>query len=203
MPYVLTVDQIDSRASGDLVAGALEQLSTTLTVLPFTRTVGDEFQGLLDDAPSVVGVILSLMRATHWHIGLGIGSVEPLISDDPRVARGGAFIAARGAVERAKTEPSHLAVATLHDADPGATDVETVFRLVGALRTRRTESGWEAVDLLNQGQTQAEAAARLSITRQALGQRAQAAHWALEQAAVPTLVRLLGRTEQLTTGAVG
>ncbi|HEY5820680.1 MAG TPA: transposase [Propionibacteriaceae bacterium] len=201
MPYVLTVDQIDSRTSGDLVAGVLEQLSTTPTVLPFTRTVGDEFQGLLEDPLSVVDVILSLMRAAHWHIGLGIGSVQTLTSSDPRAARGDAFIAARTAVERAKTEPSHLVVATPGDDDPDATDVETVFRLVGAVRTRRTESGWEAVDLLNQGQTQAEAAARLSITRQALGQRAQAANWALEQAATPTLVRLLRRTEQLATGA--
>lgn len=197
MPYVLTVDQIDSRRSADLVGDALTRLHDLPARLPFTRTAGDEFQGLLDQALSVVGVIVILMRTGDWHIGLGIGSVaEPLPSDDPRSARGDAFLAARAAVERAKTEPSHLAVATTTEGAVEAVDVETVFRLLGAVSTRRSAAGWQVVDLLSQGLTQSDAAARLHISRQAVGQRAQTAHWSLERSATPTLVRLLDRAER-------
>lgn len=196
MPYVLTVDQIESRTSVDRVEGALDELSTIPTVLPFTRTVGDELQGLLDDPLSVVDAILRLMRNGHWHIGLGIGGVQtPLPSSDPRAARGDAFLAARTAVERAKTEASHFAAGSVREPDPETADVETMVRLLGALRSRRTEQGWEVADLLSQVRTHAEAAARLKVSRQAVGQRAQTAQISLEQAAVPTLVRLLHRAE--------
>lgn len=196
MPFVLTVDQIDSRSSVDLVHDTLARLADSPTILPFTRTVGDEFQGLLDTAMSVVDVILMLMRSAQWHIGLGIGSVQrPFTAPDSRAARGDAFLAARTAVERAKVEPSHLAVNAVR---PGADadDVETVFRLVGALRSRRTDPGWQVVDLLSAGHTQQQAATRLDISRQAVSQRAHTAAWTLEQSAVPTLVRLLDRADQ-------
>ncbi len=196
MAFVLTVDQIDSRSSGDLVQDTVARLADVPTVLPFTRTVGDEFQGLLDTAVSVVDVILMLMRAAQWHIGLGIGSVQrPFTEPDPRAARGDAFLAARTAVERAKVEASHLAVNAVRP-EPVADDVETVFRLVGALRGKRTDQGWEVVDLLSSGHTQQQAASRLDITRQAVSQRAHTAAWTLEQSAVPTLVRLLDRADE-------
>lgn len=198
MPFVLTVDQIDSRASGDLVEDLLARLADVPTILPFTRTVGDEFQGLLDTGVSVVDVILMLMRSGQWHIGVGIGSVQrPFTAPDPRAARGDAFLAARTAVERAKLEPSHLAVDAVLENNPEAVDVQTVFRLVGALRTKRSDQGWEVVDLLSQGHSQQEAAAQLSITRQAVSQRVHTAAWSLEQSAIPTLVRLLDRAEEV------
>jgi hypothetical protein len=197
VPYVLTVDQIDSRLGVDRVDPMLSRLAGLSTVLPFTRTVGDEFQGLLDQEASVVDAILLLMRDAHWHIGLGIGSVQtPLTTTDPRAARGDAFLAARAAVDRAKVEPSQLAVASVDVASPEVADVETVFRLLEALRNKRTDSGWQAVDLLAAGHTQAEAAAQLHISRQAVGQRVQAAQWTLEQAAEPTLARLLDRADR-------
>lgn len=195
--FVLTVDQLGSRNSGDLVPDMLVRLREVPTVLPFTRTVGDEFQGLLDTAVSVVDVILVLMRSGHWHVGLGIGSVErPFPALDPRAARGNAFLAARTAVERAKVERGHLAVNGVDEDNPDATDVETVLRLVGALRTKRSDQGWEVVDLLSLGHTQQQAAAQLDITRQAVSQRAHTAAWALEKSAIPTLVRLLERADE-------
>jgi hypothetical protein len=197
MPYVLTVDQIDSRTGADRVGPVLAQLADVPTVLPFTRTVGDEFQGLLDQELSVVDVILILMREAHWHIGLGIGSVEePFTSGDPRSARGPAFLAARTAVERAKLELSHIAVAAVDGSMDETTDVQTVLRLVEGLLDKRTEAGWQAVDLLRTGHTRGQIAAQLQISRQAVGQRLQAAHWTLEEEASPTLGRLLRRADR-------
>lgn len=198
MTFVLTVDQIDSRQRGDLVDPILHELAEIDVLLPFTRTVGDEFQGLLADPLSVATAILILMRGEQWHIGLGIGAVERPLPADPRSARGEAFIAARSAVDRAKSDPSHLAVETVRAVDE-ATDAETVFRLVAALRDHRTIQGWQAIDLVQRGLTQQETAARLGVTRQAVSQRLLTAHWSTEQAAVATLSRLLGRADRVAT----
>ena len=196
MPFVLTVDQRESRETDDVVEVALGLLSRIATMLPFTRTVGDEFQGLLDEPASVVDAILLLMRHEQWHIGLGIGPVEQPLPTDSRSARGPAFLCARTAVEVAKTEPSHLAVVAARESDHEGYDLQAVWRLVAALRHRRSDSGWQAVDLMLAGQTQSQVARQLKISRQAVGQRLQAARWDLEVAIRPTLVRMLARADR-------
>jgi hypothetical protein len=196
MPFVLTVDQIASRVQGDLVQAALHRLSGVATVLPFTRTVGDEFQGLMDDPVSVVDAMVILMRSEHWHIGLGIGPVERPLPDDSRLARGAAFVCARTAVNAAKTQPSHLCVIAAREDDHEGYDVEAVWRLTAAVQRRRSQPGWEAVDLVRAGGTHNEVAERLGISRQAVGQRLHAAQWSLEEAVRPTLVRLLARADR-------
>lgn len=201
MPFALTVDQVGSRRRPDAVDAALGQLAGVATVLPFVRTVGDELQGLLGDPVSVVDAILLLMRNDQWHIGLGIGPVEEPLPDDSRAARGPAFLCARTAVGAAKSEPSHLAVMAPLAAADAAYDAQTVGRLTAALRQRRTAPGWQAVDLMATGLTQSEVAGRLQVSRQAVGQRLQAAEWSLEQAARPTLVRLLARADAAAAAA--
>ncbi|MFZ0157624.1 MAG: hypothetical protein WAL50_01230, partial [Kineosporiaceae bacterium] len=89
--------------------GALARLAPVPTLLRFERTAGDEFQGLLDDEVSVVGVILDLVREGSWHIGVGVGPVEEPLPRSTRAARGTAFERAREAVEAAKRRPQHLA----------------------------------------------------------------------------------------------
>ena len=197
--FVLTVDQIASRSEPDRVDRALASLAGVAVAVPFTRTVGDEFQGVVGEALSVVTAILTLMRERHWHIGLGIGAVERPLPVDSRSGRGPAFVAARTAVDRAKHEPSHLAVVS---AAPSATEVEdadVVFQLLVAGRERRSAQGWEAVDELRSAGSQAEVATRLGISRQAVSQRLQAAAWALEERTVPVLARLLSRADAVAS----
>lgn len=196
MPFVLTVDQRNSRHVGDEVDALVGRLAGTATLLPFRRTVGDELQGLLGEPVSVLGATLTLMRTRTWHVGLGIGPVDlPLPADgDPTRARGTAFVAAREAVEAAKSDPHHLAVVG-PDAPEAAYDVKAVLDLLDTVRQDRTAAGWEVVDLALAGHTQAAAAERLSISRQAVQQRLRAAGWAVEEAVQPTLVRLLARAE--------
>src|SRR4051795_708140 len=151
MPYALTVDQRASRDAPDEVDATIELLRTTpdlAVVLPFARTVGDEFQGLLDDPVSVLAAILTLMRTQAWHVGLGIGPIDrPLPEDgDPRRARGAAFFAARDAVDEAKADPHHLAVSAPGAPDE-AYDVKAVLDLLDTVRQARTAAGWEVVDL--------------------------------------------------------
>jgi hypothetical protein len=192
--FVITADQVDSRENADLVGPTLARLAALPTRLPFTRTVGDEFQGALEDGASVVEAVLVLLRSRSWHIGLGIGAVEEPLPDDSRSARGPAFLAARAAVEQAKREPGRVHVLA-PDAPEAAEDAAVVLQLLAALRDRRTAAGWEAVDLVMAGRPQSEVAEQLGVSRQAVGQRLQAAGWMLEQRTLPTLARLLDRAD--------
>ena len=192
MPYVLTVDQKASRRAGDRVADALPRLNATVaTVLPFERTAGDEFQGVLDDADQVVDVVLDLVRVGGWSIGVGAGTVQTPLPPSTRAGAGPAFLSARRAVEAAKQRPFRLAVRGAVPADAG--DAQAVLSALAAVVDRRSGQAWEAIALVADGRTQAEAATQLGISRQAVGQRLAAGLWDLERELRPTAARLLAR----------
>jgi hypothetical protein len=197
--FVLTVDQVESRHRPDLVAQALTWLADVDASIPFARTVGDEFQGALTDAAPVVATVLALLRGDEWHVGLGIGAVEHPWPADTRSARGPAFLAARTAVERAKSETSHVSIVSAAASGTEAADCQVVLELLAALRRRRSPQGWEAVEAMRGARHQADAASRLGISRQALSQRLRAASWALEQRTLPVLARLLTRADEAAT----
>ncbi|WP_375433232.1 SatD family protein [uncultured Friedmanniella sp.] len=197
--FVLTVDQVASRRRPDLVDQALTSLADVAAAVPFTRTLGDEFQGAVQEESSVLAAILILMRSRQWHLGLGIGPVERPLPTDSRSARGPAFVAARSAVEQAKREPSHLAVVSAAPTATEAEDAAVVLRLLLAAHERRSAQGWEAVDAMRAATSQAEVATALGISRQAVGQRLRAAAWALEEQTLPVLTRLLGRADDAAT----
>ena len=69
------------------------------------------------------------------------------------------------------------------------------MRLLVELRDRRTAEGWEVYDLLAEGITQREAAARLGISEGAVSLRVKSAGLRTEEAAVPALVRVLTRLD--------
>ena len=189
---MVTVDQRGSRRSADRVADLLPRLQRRFrTVLPFERTAGDEFQALLDDAAAVVDLVLHLVREDAWSIGVGAGSVQAPLPSSTRAATGPAFLAARRAVDAAKPRPSHVAVRGAVAAEAG--DAQAVLAALAGLVDRRSDEAWEAIAQVSTGRTQAQAAAALGISRQAVGQRLAAARWDLEQELRPTAARLLAR----------
>ena len=191
MPFVLTVDQRASRRTPDRVAGALRSLTDVPTVLRFERTAGDEFQGVLDDPAVVVTVVLDLVRAGGWSIGVGAGPVQTPLPGSTRAGAGPAFVAARAAVEAAKRRPARVAVRGA--AATAAGDAQAVLAALAVLVQRRSEQAWEAIALVDAGRTQAEAATELGVTRQAVGQRLAAGLWEVERDLRPTAARLLAR----------
>ncbi|WP_254781130.1 hypothetical protein [Modestobacter sp. DSM 44400] len=186
---MLTIDQKGSRRGPDRVPGALSALSGAPTVLRFERTAGDELQGVLDDPVAVVGVVLDLVRAGGWSIGVGAGPVQTPLPASTRAGAGAAFICARAAVEAAKRRPSRVAVRS--PATTAAADAQAVLTALAVLVDRRSAQAWEAIVLVTAGRTQAEAAAELGVTRQAVGQRLAAGLWDVERDLRPTAVRLL------------
>ena len=188
----MTVDQRASRRGPDRVADVLQRLNATVpAVLAFERTAGDEFQGVLDRPAEVVDVVLQLVRLGGWSIGVGAGPVQTPLPDSTRAATGPAFLSARRAVDAAKQRPVRLAVRGVVPAD--ASDAQAVLTALGVVVDRRSDQAWEAIALVESGLTQAEAAARLGISRQAVGQRLAAGLWDLERDLRPTAARLLTR----------
>jgi hypothetical protein len=190
--FVLTVDQQGSRRSADRVAVLLPRLNREVrTVLPFERTAGDEFQGVLDDPATVVDLVLTLVREGGWSVGIGAGPVQRPLPSSTRAATGPAFLAARRAVDAAKQRPLRVAVRGAVPADAG--DAQAVLGALALLVDRRSEPAWEAIAAMSSGRTQAQAAAALGISRQAVGQRLAAGQWDLERELRPTAARLLTR----------
>jgi hypothetical protein len=188
--FVLTVDQRHSRRHRDRVDELLGRLATQPGVLrDFERTAGDEVQGVMNDAAAVVDVALGLIRRGEWSVGIGAGPVDEPLPASTRAGSGQAFELARKAVERAKSSPQLLAVAAPHPDRAAA--AQAALDLLASLVQRRTEPGWEAVDLISSGTSQTEVAERLGITKQAVSQRLRAATWAPEVAGRTLAAQLL------------
>lgn len=169
---VLTVDQRGSRSDEDRVPGALAALADVPALRALQRTVGDEFQGVLDDPAALPLAVERLLRDDAWNIGVGVGPVEEPLPADARAGRGPAYLNAREAVTAAKSSPWNLRVVGDH---PDARALETTLWLWAVVLGRRTARGWEVADLADQGLSYTEVAQRLGIGQSAVSQRAQAA----------------------------
>jgi hypothetical protein len=190
--FVITSDQRDSRSSADLVPAAVASVHAhghQGLVLAPERTAGDEVQVALADAGALLAIVLDLTRSERWSVGVGVGAIESPLPDSVRAARGEAFVNARDAVDRAKKAATRVAIT----APEGGADAEALVRLLVELRDRRTAEGWEVYDLLAEGMTQREAAARLGISEGAVSLRVKSAGLRTEEAAVPALARVLAR----------
>ncbi|MFT4108868.1 sigma factor-like helix-turn-helix DNA-binding protein [Propionicimonas sp.] len=208
--FVVLADQVDSRSGEDRVPAALAALDALPSVLPFERTAGDELQGLLDDPVTVVQAVVRLTRLQQWRIGVGAGTVEAPLPASTRAARGGAYLAARTAITRARRAPGDLALAL----DPAITtpavgddryggavgaarDAETGLWLLRSVLERRSSEGWELMDLLEEGLTNAEAATRLGISASAVSQRLSRAARSESSRGAELCARLLARLQEI------
>jgi hypothetical protein len=191
--FVLTVDQRASRTATDLVPGLLTSLNRrprgTGLLRKFERTAGDEVQGVLSDARTTIDIVIELLRADQWNIGLGIGEVNEPLPRSTRAGSGAAFVHAREAVNRSKSSSYHVNVI---GADPRAAEqVETVLWLIASVLRRRSERGWAVVDLLAEGLSRREIGVKLGISQSAVTQRAQAAGFVEEKRGRALAVELL------------
>ncbi|MDO9379756.1 MAG: hypothetical protein Q7T56_12985 [Nocardioidaceae bacterium] len=191
--FAVTIDQDRSRTRPDAVPGLLVDLGPVATVLPFERTVGDEVQGLVA-APSVVVDVVALVAATGgWALGVGVGDVETPLPGSTREARGEAYLHARGAVEAAKRAP---AVRLRAGDEEAAEHAETALQALAELVSGRSDAGWEAVRAMTVHATQADAAAALGITPQAMNRRLAVAGWSLEERVRRLATHLLAVVDQ-------
>jgi hypothetical protein len=209
--FVITADQVHSRRRDDAAGSTRDRINREhgpALVLPADRNAGDEIQMLSEDPATTLHLVLELTRDREWSVGLGSGDVRLPLPEATREASGTAFFAARDAVNEAKKRQTRFAVKAQHLGDPeltesataSAANIEALIDLLLVIRRRRTPPGWELYDLVKQGMTQQDAAARLSISPPAASARASAANIRIEQAAVPALTKLLHDLQSSLTG---
>jgi hypothetical protein len=194
--FVITADQVDSTRRSDIVGATVSQLNarySTRLALPVDRNAGDEIQALFAEPEPALALLLELTRAGDWSVGCGIGSVRTPLPPNTREASGPAFVAARDAVERAKKSLHRFALSIADGQSLSSNDVAPLLELLLLLRSRRTDEGWELFDLVASGLSQAEAAARLTISPPP---GAPTAGIRAELAAVAPLARLLREADE-------
>jgi len=194
--FIITADQVDSRHLDDVAGPTMRLLNERYghrLALPVDRNAGDEIQALVSDAGTAMGIITDLTRNGEWSVGCGVGGVRTPLPEHTREASGAGFVAARAAVERAKSAPLRFALSGEFPTE--APLAEALIELLLLIRSRRTPEGWELFDLIAGGLTQAAAAKALGISPQAASQRARAAGIRTEIAAIPALTAALARVD--------
>lgn len=174
--FALLADQVDSRTESDRVPSALDALLHVGMLLPYERTAGDEIQGLAATGSAVVASIVALTRLDGWRIGIGVGTVDEPLPTSTRAARGDAYLAARTAISAARRSPVELSLTPGDSVRAGGygdyvEDAETALWLLRGTLARRSAEGWELMDLLDAGLTNAQAAVSLGVSPSAVSQR--------------------------------
>jgi hypothetical protein len=209
--YVMTIDQRGSSTDVDRVPELISQLRG-LTSAAFERSVGDEIQGVLERADDVVDIALHALRSGHWYVGVGIGAVQLAPGGSPREGTGSGFVAARKAVEHAKSAAGQVPLSVVSGSIGRGTEVpqharegartcanaEAVLRLIGRLVQERTDAQWKVVDRLRNVQgaggkhgSQKQVAKELGITEQSVSRAVLRSGWQEEWAGRPAAAMLL------------
>jgi DNA-binding CsgD family transcriptional regulator len=147
----------------------------------FTVTIGDEFQGLLHDAPVIADLAWDLdriIKQTRIRLGLGRGPVYTPIRDTAVGMDGPAFHAARRAISLAK-ERSIFGGVYLGFGEDADTILTGLASLLAAIRHDHTAQQSDVVELLRQGLSQAAIAQKLGIRAQTVNRHVKAAKWQL------------------------
>lgn len=196
---VLTADQIKSGTRGDRVPRMLtllDSLPSTGNARAFARTAGDEVQGLIATPEDALTALRRFVREGGWRVGMGIGTINVPVPDDVRAASGPAFVAARMAVTESRGAPQDFALVsqlTKPWARGAIVDARAVLDLVATIWRRRSDAGWQVADLVAEGLSQQEIAARVGVTPSAVSQRVRTAAVAEAAAGEALAVRCLSR----------
>lgn len=201
--FVLTIDQRSSQRSPDRVPDLLRSLRDLGPAVPFERSVGDEAQGVLHSADDVVEATLRCMRDGGWYVGIGIGTVEEPLPSSSREGRGGAFVAARAAVERAKKTADRAPLAV--EGPSGAEEAEGVLALIARFVMHRSQAEWRILDRLEPQRrgSQSAVARALDISPQAVSKAVFRSAWIEEWAARPAAAVLLQLADRNNDGGKG
>lgn len=202
--FVITVDQRASRSTGDKVPGLLITLKKTVPrpLVAFSRTVGDEVQGVVETPEQVIALCRTIMRNHDWYVGIGVAQLTGSLPQRSADANGPAFVLARTAVEDAKIARGTAPIAVRSEHEETAQHAQALLQLVGRIHTDRSPAAWEAIDqLMNPAGeltslTQRDAATVLGVSPAAISKRLRNAFYDEEMAVLPLLRALLHALDQ-------
>ncbi|MEZ2390890.1 hypothetical protein AB6813_15370 [bacterium RCC_150] len=191
--FTLTINQRDSRRSGDLVPQLLKDLRHIPARLDFDRSVEDEVQGIVECPDQAVETALIALRSAEWYVGIGVGPVNEPLPNQIKDASGHGLVYARRAVDRLRNGKDRIPVAVEGPLAALAAESEAVLRLLGHIVQHRSAAEWRVLDLLTPGVRgqQKTVAQELGISTQAVSKALARAQWVEEHAARPAAARLL------------
>jgi hypothetical protein len=167
------------------------------------RAGGDLLLGVFADADHAVRALLRVLQLPGWVVGLGAGDLDQPLPLSVHEVRGPGLEAARAALVRARSGTSvPVAVAAGQEtADDLAAEAEAVLRLVGFAVRRRSAGQARLARLVEERPTasQADLAARLGITQQAVSRSLRTGGVPEVRAASEVASRLL-RTLEIGAG---
>jgi plasmid stabilization system protein ParE len=144
----------------------------------FIITLGDEFQGLIEDpgiVPDLIWMIETSFTDRTLRLGFGYGPIDTEIPEYAINVDGPALHAARAAIEEARSKKK------LGGVFRGMGDAEEPLngfaRLLWFHRLRRTQQQMKVMSYLREGLSQVEIAAKLHRKPQAISDHVKAAGW--------------------------
>ncbi|AGP30775.1 hypothetical protein [Corynebacterium terpenotabidum] len=201
-----------SRRRADYIRDVAEALSSTSAVTG-ARVYGAEgFAVLSPDADGATTVVLNLLQAGDFAVGIGTVLQDAADATDAMVAEDTEAVAEHCYATAARSFGRQHRAGTvrtrIEQPGPGgvrapgipaeiAEDITAAFTLLAHVLSRRTPEGREATALMRQGHLQTEAAALVGISKQAMSQRLAAAGWQAEQAGWTLAVHMLRRVTDL------
>lgn len=170
----------------------------------FTITLGDEFQGLLNNGRNIMSIIAELERKAHpvaVRFGIGVGEITTAI--DPRWAIGAdgpAYHRAREAVQYLKqkekkksTGDADIRLEIDGDKEAAVELINTILSLMSAVKRSWTDRQREAAwDLLEHRDSQSAVAGRLGITQSSVQKNLARGHYYTYKEAMEKVEQALG-----------
>jgi len=162
-------------------------------IAKFIVTTGDEFQGLLNRGDLIPDLIWDLEIELNFDVrlGIGCGKLNTPLQSSAIGMDGPVWYAARAAIQESYVNKKYGGVFKHFDADDPV--LNGLARILHHTRTQFTGRQLKIVNLLRDGSTQADVAARLKITRQAVSRHAILAGWNAYDEAERSWKRLLGK----------
>ncbi|HAL62094.1 MAG TPA: hypothetical protein DCP08_06780 [Chloroflexi bacterium] len=185
----------DRAAIQERFKAAIEEINQRFTdfiVSRFLVTIGDEFQGVLNDVANSYDVIVAmreLLYPVQFVFGVGVGTITTEIAPEAIGMDGPAFHNARAALEEGKEEGYEVRYRGL--GEPFDYLINAMLVLIEALKRRWTERQFKVISIYRQTGSQAEVARRLKVSRAAISQTLAAAGWDAVAVGEDALRRLL------------
>lgn len=171
----------DRAAIQERFKAAIEEINQRFTdsiVSKFLITIGDEFQGVLNDVAKSYDVIVAireLLYPVEFVFGVGVGTITTEIAPEAIGMDGPAFHNARAALEEGKEEGYEVRYRGLGESLDYLINATLV--LIEALKRRWTERQFKVITIYRQTGSQAEAARRLKVSGSTISQILAAASW--------------------------
>lgn len=172
----------------------------------FLITLGDEFQGLLNNGNNLLKIIQEIQMKIYpvkVRFGIGVGKISTMINPEMALgADGPGYYNARKAIEelkhnekRKKVVLADIRIEMNSDKLIQSTLINTVFELMKAIETKWSERQREIIwDMMIHQDGQKNSALRLGITQSAVQKALASGRYYVYMKAIENLQKVLGET---------